>query len=107
MDAEPAMAQRPRAEIGVIGGSGLYTFLDDAVEVPIDTPYGPPSDAPVIGAVGDRSVAFLPRHGRDHPGAVPRGPHPLGIPKRKLNGYEEKEKTSLPLYLLWPSLAAD
>src|SRR5437764_11708261 len=66
MDAEPAMAQRPHAEIGVIGGSGLYTFLDDAVEVPIDTPYGPPSDAPVIGAVGDRSVAFLPRHGRDH-----------------------------------------
>ncbi|HVQ93371.1 MAG TPA: S-methyl-5'-thioadenosine phosphorylase [Mycobacteriales bacterium] len=56
----------PRAEIGVIGGSGLYSFLADAVEVPVSTPYGPPSDPLVIGDVGGRQVAFLPRHGRDH-----------------------------------------
>jgi len=55
-----------RAEIGVIGGSGLYTLLDDATEVDVDTPYGRPSDAVTLGQVGDRPVAFLPRHGRDH-----------------------------------------
>jgi 5'-methylthioadenosine phosphorylase len=56
----------PRAEIGVIGGSGLYSFLTDAVEVPVSTPYGDPSDPLVLGEVGGRPVAFLPRHGRDH-----------------------------------------
>jgi 5'-methylthioadenosine phosphorylase len=55
-----------RAEIGVIGGSGLYSFLTDATEVAVSTPYGPPSDPLVIGEVGGRQVAFLPRHGRDH-----------------------------------------
>jgi 5'-methylthioadenosine phosphorylase len=56
----------PRAEIGVIGGSGLYSFLPDAVEVKVSTPYGEPSDPLVVGEVGGRQVAFLPRHGRDH-----------------------------------------
>lgn len=55
-----------RAEIGVIGGSGLYALLDDASEADVDTPYGRPSDAITLGRVGDRSVAFLPRHGKDH-----------------------------------------
>lgn len=56
----------PTAELGVIGGSGLYALLDDAREVVVDTPYGPPSDPLTVGAVGGRTVAFLPRHGRDH-----------------------------------------
>jgi len=55
-----------RADIGVIGGSGLYAFLDDAAEVTVETPFGPPSDPLVIGDVAGRTVAFLPRHGRDH-----------------------------------------
>ncbi len=55
-----------RAELGVIGGSGFYEFLDSAEEVRIETPYGPPSDPLVMGEIGGRSVAFLPRHGRDH-----------------------------------------
>lgn len=55
-----------QADIGVIGGSGLYAFLDDAHEVAVDTPYGDPSDPLVIGTVHGRSVAFVPRHGRDH-----------------------------------------
>jgi len=56
-----------RAEIGVIGGSGLYAFLDGPVnEVEVDTPYGPPSDPVIIGSVAGRSVAFVARHGRDH-----------------------------------------
>ena len=54
------------AEIGVFGGSGFYSLLDDAEEVAVDTPFGPPSDRLVVGAIGGRRVAFLPRHGRNH-----------------------------------------
>ncbi|MGX1475363.1 UNVERIFIED_CONTAM: purine nucleoside phosphorylase [Streptomyces canus] len=54
------------AEIGVIGGSGFYSFLDDVTEVQVDTPYGPPSDSLFLGEVAGRRVAFLPRHGRGH-----------------------------------------
>ncbi|MBG0814903.1 S-methyl-5'-thioadenosine phosphorylase [Planomonospora sp. ID82291] len=55
-----------RADVGVIGGSGFYSLLDDVTEVTVSTPYGPPSDVVSIGRVGSREVAFLPRHGRDH-----------------------------------------
>jgi 5'-methylthioadenosine phosphorylase len=54
------------ASIGVIGGSGFYEFLDDAREITVDTPFGPPSEPLTIGSVAGRSVAFLPRHGKDH-----------------------------------------
>ncbi len=50
----------------MIGGSGLYAFLEDATEVPVSTPYGDPSDPLVVGTVAGRQVAFVPRHGRDH-----------------------------------------
>lgn len=55
-----------QAEVGVIGGSGFYAFLDGAREVVVQTPYGQPSDPIVVGEVAGRSVAFVPRHGRDH-----------------------------------------
>jgi len=55
-----------RAEIGVFGGSGLYSLLSDAREVWVETPYGPPSDHISLGEIAGRKVAFLPRHGRDH-----------------------------------------
>lgn len=54
------------AEIGVIGGSGFYAFLDDTRQISQDTPYGPPSAPVTVGLVGDRRVAFLPRHGLAH-----------------------------------------
>jgi 5'-methylthioadenosine phosphorylase len=54
------------ADIGVIGGSGFYQFLDQAEEVKVDTPFGPPSDPITVGEVNGRRVAFVPRHGRDH-----------------------------------------
>ena len=54
------------AEIGVFGGSGFYSFLDDVTEVEVDTPYGEPSAPVAIGTVGGRQVAFLPRHGTKH-----------------------------------------
>jgi 5'-methylthioadenosine phosphorylase len=64
----PAKAGRSEslAEIGVIGGSGFYSWLDDAREVSVDTPFGPPSDPVTVGEVAGRRVAFVPRHGRDH-----------------------------------------
>ncbi|OEV05181.1 S-methyl-5'-thioadenosine phosphorylase [Streptomyces oceani] len=55
-----------QAAIGVIGGSGFYSFLDDVTEVTVDTPYGEPSDSLFVGELGGRQVAFLPRHGRQH-----------------------------------------
>jgi len=63
-------------EIGVIGGSGLYELdeLTDIREEKVDTPFGTPSDNVIIGKIGDREVAFLPRHGRGHkltPSEVP------------------------------------
>lgn len=54
------------AEIGVFGGSGFYSLLEDVREVKVDTPYGPPSDAVFLATVNGRKVAFLPRHGRNH-----------------------------------------
>lgn len=62
--------------IGVIGGSGLYGMdgLEAHDEVRVDTPFGAPSDAYVIGALDGKPVAFLARHGRGHvhpPAAVP------------------------------------
>ncbi|MFN2543167.1 MAG: S-methyl-5'-thioadenosine phosphorylase [Actinomycetota bacterium] len=54
------------AEIGVFGGSGFYSFLDDVEEIAVDTPYGMPSSPVLLGTVGARRVAFIPRHGRKH-----------------------------------------
>jgi len=58
----------PHAAIGIIGGSGLYALagLTDARDVRVATPFGDPSDAIHVGRVGDRPVAFLARHGRNH-----------------------------------------
>jgi 5'-methylthioadenosine phosphorylase len=52
--------------IGVFGGSGFYAFLDDVETQQVHTPFGSPSAPVAIGRVGDRPVAFLPRHGEAH-----------------------------------------
>jgi len=54
------------AEIGVFGGSGFYSLLEDVREIKVDTPYGPPSDSVFLAEVAGRRVAFMPRHGRRH-----------------------------------------
>jgi 5'-methylthioadenosine phosphorylase len=54
------------ARIGVFGGSGFYSFLDDVTEVKVSTPYGDPSAPLSIGTIEGVPVAFLPRHGADH-----------------------------------------
>src|SRR5437016_3566753 len=57
-----------QAEIGIIGGSGLYSMpgLTDVQEITQTTPFGAPSDAYVLGILEGRKVAFLSRHGRGH-----------------------------------------
>lgn len=53
--------------LAIIGGTGFYTFFgDDATTLEPETPYGTPSAPITVGMVGDRPVAFLPRHGRRH-----------------------------------------
>jgi 5'-methylthioadenosine phosphorylase len=56
------------AEIGIIGGSGLYSMpgFEQEEEANIDTPFGHPSENYVLGTLGGRKVAFLARHGRGH-----------------------------------------
>lgn len=54
------------AEIGVFGGSGFYELLDNPREQKMNTPFGAPSAPVMLGEIGGRSVAFLPRHGKDH-----------------------------------------
>ncbi|HEV2886454.1 MAG TPA: S-methyl-5'-thioadenosine phosphorylase, partial [Jatrophihabitans sp.] len=55
-----------QAEIGVIGGSGFYSLLEQAETLRVDTPYGEPSGAVTVATLSGRRVAFLPRHGVDH-----------------------------------------
>ena len=57
-----------KAEIGIIGGSGLYSMpgFEAAEEANIETPFGRPSENYVLGQLAGRSVAFLARHGRGH-----------------------------------------
>ena len=54
------------AEIGVFGGSGFYSLLENPTERAVSTPYGHPSDNIAIGRIDGRRVAFMPRHGRGH-----------------------------------------
>jgi 5'-methylthioadenosine phosphorylase len=57
-----------QAEIGIIGGTGLYDpkLLKNVKEINVETPYGNPSDAITVGELGGKCVAFLPRHGKRH-----------------------------------------
>ncbi|MCL2782095.1 MAG: S-methyl-5'-thioadenosine phosphorylase [Actinomycetia bacterium] len=55
-----------KADIGIIGGSGFYSLLEDAEAVAVPTPFGAPSGEPTVGLLAGRRVAFLPRHGVDH-----------------------------------------
>lgn len=54
------------ADVGVFGGSGFYSFIEDVTELDISTPYGPPSDKVAIADIYGKRVAFLPRHGKKH-----------------------------------------
>ncbi len=55
-----------KADIAIIGGSGFYELLQKGKSVKVKTPYGFPSDEIIIGQLGGKTVAFLPRHGKKH-----------------------------------------
>ena len=60
--------RNPPAVLGVIGGSGLYDLpgLSGVRKEKLSTPFGDPSDAVVVGTLGEQPIAFLPRHGQGH-----------------------------------------
>jgi len=55
-----------KADIGVFGGSGLYSLIPGVEEIELETPYGKPSDKISIATMYDKKVAFLPRQGKEH-----------------------------------------
>ena len=62
------MSTTAGATVGVIGGSGLYEMdgMTNVESVNVETPFGKPSDAIIVGELDGVRVAFLPRHGRGH-----------------------------------------
>jgi 5'-methylthioadenosine phosphorylase len=78
------------AQIGIIGGSGLYQMpeLKDIAEVQVKTPFGSPSDAFITGTLEGVRVAFLPRHGRGHRFTPSNLPFRANIYAMKLLGVE-------------------
>jgi 5'-methylthioadenosine phosphorylase len=78
------------AQIGIIGGSGLYQMpeLKDIEEVKVETPFGDPSDAFILGTLDGVRVAFLPRHGRGHRFTPTDLPFRANIYAMKLLGVE-------------------
>ncbi len=78
------------AKIGIIGGSGLYQMADlkDVEEVKVETPFGDPSDAFIVGTLEGVRVAFLPRHGRGHKLLPTELPFRANIYAMKLLGVE-------------------
>jgi 5'-methylthioadenosine phosphorylase len=79
-----------QVRIGIIGGSGLYQMpeLTDIEEIEVDTPFGEPSDAFIVGTLEGERVAFLPRHGRGHLVLPTELPFRANIYAMKLLGVE-------------------
>ena len=79
-----------RVSIGIIGGSGLYQMpeLENVREVPVETPFGTPSDAFIVGELDSVTVAFLPRHARGHKFLPTEVPYRANIYAMKLLGVE-------------------
>src|SRR5499427_10475981 len=79
-----------KVRFGIIGGSGLYQMaeLKDVEEVSVETPFGAPSDAFIIGTLEGERVAFLPRHGVGHRFTPTELPFRANIYAMKLLGVE-------------------
>ena len=79
-----------QVNIGIIGGSGLYQMpeLENVREIPVETPFGKPSDAFIVGELDGVTVAFLPRHGRGHKLTPSELPFRANIYAMKLLGVE-------------------
>jgi 5'-methylthioadenosine phosphorylase len=85
----PEVKER-RAEIGVFGGSGLYSMERATVleELKVETPFGAPSDLITIVEIAGKRVAFLPRHGRKHQYPPHKVPYKANIWAMKALGVE-------------------
>ena len=79
-----------KVNIGIIGGSGLYQMpeLENVREIPVDTPFGKPSDAFIVGELDGVTVAFLPRHGRGHKLTPSELPYRANIYAMKMLGVD-------------------
>jgi 5'-methylthioadenosine phosphorylase len=79
-----------KVNIGIIGGSGLYQMpeLQNVREIEVDTPFGKPSDAFIVGELEGVTVAFLPRHGRGHKFTPTEVPYRANIYAMKLLGID-------------------
>ncbi len=79
-----------KAQIGIIGGSGLYRMegLSDVLEISVETPFGMPSDNFILGTLEGVRVAFLARHGRGHRLLPTELPYRANIYALKLLGVE-------------------
>ncbi len=79
-----------QVNIGIIGGSGLYQMpeLRNVREIAVDTPFGKPSDAFIVGELEGVKVAFLPRHARGHKFLPTEVPYRANIYAMKLLGIE-------------------
>ena len=79
-----------QVNIGIIGGSGLYQMpeLQNVREIAVDTPFGKPSDAFIVGELDGVKVAFLPRHARGHKFLPTEVPYRANIYAMKLLGIE-------------------
>ncbi len=79
-----------RVTIGIIGGSGLYQMseLHNVREIVVDTPFGKPSDAFIVGELEGVKVAFLPRHARGHKFLPTEVPYRANICAMKMLGIE-------------------
>jgi 5'-methylthioadenosine phosphorylase len=84
------MKKNESAEIGIIGGSGLYEMqgFEDVRELNLDTPFGPPSDRILVGLLEGRRVAFLARHARGHRLLPSEVPYQANVFAMKLLGVE-------------------
>jgi 5'-methylthioadenosine phosphorylase len=84
------MSNLPNVSLGIIGGSGLYNMpeLTGAEKVRVETPFGDPSDAFVVGTLEGERVAFLPRHGEGHRYTPTEVPFRANIYAMKLLGVE-------------------
>ena len=79
---------RPRAEVGVFGGSGFYKFFKGARGIAVRTPYGRPSGKVTISEIDGKRVAFLPRHGPHHELPPHRVPYRANVMAFKQLGVE-------------------
>jgi 5'-methylthioadenosine phosphorylase len=79
-----------KVAIGIIGGSGLYQMpeLENVREQMVETPFGKPSDAFIVGELDGVTVAFLPRHARGHKFTPTEVPYRANIYAMKLLGVE-------------------